>query len=190
MLAGTPRWWEAGGRVALALVVGLVVLPGCGSPRQNRPSDPPPVSLAPADTPTPNASARDADAALAAYRSMWKSYIDAGRTTDPQDDEVVTRFADGDALKALRAGLETNRRDGLVTKGDVTTNAAVAKQTPEEVDLRDCLDTTASTRVKASSGGSPFTDTPGGRRQVTATVKNLAGTWKVTSFVPYEVGTC
>ncbi|GIJ62411.1 hypothetical protein [Virgisporangium aurantiacum] len=190
MLTGTPRQWEVGGWASSAVIVGLVVLSGCGSPRQSQPPASPPVSLAPAVSSTPDPNASAADSALAAYASMWKAYIDAGRTTDPQDDEIVARYADGDALKALRAGLEGSRRDGLVFKGAVTTNPKVAKQTLEAVDVLDCLDTTASTRVKATPGGTPFTDTPGGRRQVTATVKNVGGTWKVISFVPYEVGTC
>lgn len=190
MLTGARRHWEAGGRATSMLAAGLVVLSGCGSPRQSPTPASPPVSLAPAVSSTPDPSTSAADGALAAYRSMWKAYIDAGRTTDPQDDEIVARYADGDALKALQAGLEANRRDGLVIKGDVTTNPSATKQTPEAVDVLDCLDTTASTRVKASPGGAAFTDTPGGRRKVTATVKTVGGTWKVISFVPYGVGTC
>jgi hypothetical protein len=179
-----------GGRATLALIVGLLALPGCSSSRQDRSPEPPSVSLAPEVTPTPDPSASATDAALAAYRSMWTSYIEAGRTTDPQDDAVISQYAEGDALAALQAGLGVNRRDGVVVEGDVVMSPTMTDLTPGEVEVLDCLDTSASTRVKASPGGAPFTDSPGGKRRVTATVRELAGTWKVISFVPYEVGTC
>ncbi|GAA1025630.1 hypothetical protein GCM10009557_00270 [Virgisporangium ochraceum] len=190
MRAETPRWWEAGGRTTSALIAGLLVLSGCGAPRRDRSPEPPAVSLAPAATPTPDPSTSAVTAALAAYRSMWTSYIEAGRTTDPQDDAVIGRYADGDALAALQAGLDVNRRDGVIVKGDVTMSPKTTAMTPGKVEVLDCLDTSASTRVKATPGGAPFTDSPGGKRRVTASVRDLAGTWKVISFVPYEVGSC
>ncbi len=124
---------------------------------------------------------------------MWQAYTDSGRTTNPQYTELA-RYADGDALAALRAGLENDKQQGLIFKGDVVTSPQVTELNPADVpdtaSIRDCLDTSGATRVKASPGGSPFTDTPGGRRRVTATAKNLNGTWKVVSFVPLAVGTC
>jgi hypothetical protein len=124
---------------------------------------------------------------------MWQAYTRAGRTTDPQYTELA-RYAHSDALAALRAGLEGNRRQGLITKGDLVPHPSITALTPagkpDTASIRDCLDTSHATRVKASPGGSPFADTPGGRRLVTATAKTLDGTWKVVSFVPLDVGTC
>jgi hypothetical protein len=124
---------------------------------------------------------------------MWRAYTQAGRTTNPQYAEL-SRYADGDALAALKVGLDANKRQGLVTKGDLVPHPLVTKlspaSAPDTASIRDCLDTSGATRVKASPGGSAFKDTPGGRREVTATVKYLDGTWKVASFVPLDVGTC
>jgi hypothetical protein len=178
------------------VVLLAVLLAGCTSKPAPSPSASiPAVSLRPA-SPSPSSTdpaAAAAQAAADAYRGMWRAYTDAGRTTNPQYDQLV-RYADGDALAALKAGLQTNQKQGLITKGDLATHPQVTQltpvNTPDTASIRDCLDTTNATRVKASPGGSPFTDSPGGHRVVTATVKNLNGVWKVISFVPLAVGTC
>lgn len=177
--------------VVLATAVGL------GSCRSTDPQPRPSTTVAvaprtPSPTPTDQTAAAT-HAAAEAYAGMWQAYARAGRTTEPQYAELA-RYADGDALAALRAGLDGNRRQGLVTKGDLVPHPSVTALTPtnkpDTASIRDCLDTSRATRVKASPGGSPFSDTPGGRRLVTATVKNLDGIWKVVSFVPLDVGTC
>ncbi|GAA0937807.1 hypothetical protein Vau01_119050 [Virgisporangium aurantiacum] len=124
---------------------------------------------------------------------MQQAYITAGRTTDPQYGEL-SRYAEGDALSVLTAGLEANKKQGLIIKGEVVLNPQVTElsppSAPETAKIRDCLDTSGATRVKASPEGSPFVDAPGGRRVVIATAKRTGDVWKVISFVPMAVGTC
>ena len=61
---------------------------------------------------------------------------------------------------------------------------------PAKVGIRDCFDDGATHLVRASPG-SPYNDTPGGRRLCLATVERQAdGSWKVTGFGLQGVGTC
>jgi len=170
---------------ALLLTVGSV--PAC----EGRDPEPSATRKPTLNSPTPDARALAEQRALDAYRGMWQAYTAAGRAADPRHPDLP-QFAADDALRALVTGLETNKRLGLVSRGDLVPHPQVTELTPVNAPttaaIRDCLDTKAATRVKAD--GSPFTDTPGGNRNVTATVKSFNGTWKVTSLVPLGVGTC
>lgn len=148
-------------------------------------------------TPTPTLSAPTSDlsgagdAAASAYRGMWQAYANAGRTSNP-NDPGLSQYAIGNALKALQVGLETNKKQGLISTGQPVTRPQVSSVTPasqpDSVEISDCLDTTSFQRERAD--GKPFTDTPGGRRAVKATVKRFKDQWKVTDFVPGGVGSC
>lgn len=177
--------------VTLSIItVALMSGASCTSGQDSPPSPPALPSLRSSSADANNAAEQSA---LAAYRGMQQAYIAAGRTTDPQYGELA-RYADGDALSVLTAGLDSNKKQGLIIKGDVVLNPQVTElsppSAPETAKIRDCLDTSGATRVKASSEGSPFVDTPGGRRVVTATAKRTGDVWKVISFVPMAVGTC
>jgi len=129
---------------------------------------------------------------LDAYRGMWKAYVEAIRIPDPAYPDLA-RYTQGDALKVFVNGLTSVQRDGLVGKGDVTLHPSVTgvnpNASPPTVEIKDCVDTSQSHLVKKD--GSPYQDTPGGRRSATATVAHLAdGTWKVASFALLAVGTC
>jgi hypothetical protein len=123
---------------------------------------------------------------------MWRAYVEAIRIPDPAYPDLA-RFAQGDALRVFVNGLTSVQRDGLVGKGDVKLNPSVTganpNASPPTVEIKDCVDTSQSHLVKKN--GSPYQDTPGGRRTATATVARLAdGTWKVASFALLAVGTC
>lgn len=174
------------GVLASAVVAALLV--ACG-PDQG-------TSKSPSATPSlraPSADARTSaeQAAVTAYRGMWAAFVSAGRVADPKHPDLA-RYAADDALRALVAAIESNKKDRLIAKGDIVANPRVTELTPanapQQASVRDCLDTTNASLVKAD--GSPYQDTPGGRRIVTATVKKLGATWKVISFVPLEVGSC
>lgn len=154
------------------------------------PSVPAPPSSA-SVSPDKDSAARSA--ALTAYREMWRAYDAAGSTTNPLFTELA-RFADGDALRSLEAGLESDRKQGLVGRGEVVPHPTVASllpaAAPDTAGIVDCLDTSGAIRVRVSPSGAPFTDSPGGRRRVIATVKQVKGAWKVISLAPMAVGTC
>jgi len=169
---------------AVAIAVSAACTPGKTSPG--------PKPTAPSLTaPSLSGQALSEQQALQAYRGMWHAYAMAGQSTSSQNSDL-DRYTDADALAALKAGLATNRSQGLISQGEPVTNPVVVQLdppgAPTSVEIRDCLDTTNFLRTKAD--GSSFTDTPGGRRQVTATVKKLADQWKVTKFIPGEVGSC
>lgn len=178
---------------AVALLAVVLVAPaGCqrDEPPQPEPtgaSTPVPVSPQPT-TPVP---ADPEAAALATYQGMWAAFTAADAVADPDHPELP-RYATGDALELLVAGIEANRREGLVGEGEIVLNPEVVEvsppETPVEVTIRDCADTSDTRRVRPT--GPPFTDSPGGRRLVTATVELLDGSWKVIALGVREVGSC
>ncbi|MGI5213359.1 hypothetical protein [Plantactinospora sp. CA-290183] len=127
-----------------------------------------------------------------AYRGMWKAYIEAVRIPDPRYPDLA-RYSQGHALDLWVTGLTSAEEKGLVGQGDVTSNPAVTSvnpnATPPTVQIRDCVETSKSRLVKQD--GSPYQDTPGGKRLTTATVAQISeGAWKVTQVAIHGVGTC
>ena len=140
----------------------------------------------------PSATADGAPTAMDAYRSMWRAYVEAIRIPDP-NYPALARYSQGDALDVWIKGLTSVKDQGLVGQGDVTLKPAVKSAnpntTPPTVEIRDCVDSSKSRLVKRD--GSPYQDTPGGKRSTTATVARVSeGVWKVTQVAIYGVGTC
>jgi len=129
--------------------------------------------------------------AVEAYRGMWRAFADAGAEGNPGHPDLP-RFAEGAALRALVTGLQANKKQGLISRGDIVyspkATAVAPVSAPTEVTIVDCADTSKATRVKAS--GAPFQDTPGGRRLIRATAKGNDEVWKVTTFAANKVGSC
>jgi hypothetical protein len=178
-------------RVSLGLaVVGLLAV-ACSDGGEPAPTTPP-VPSSPATTSADPVTAAE-EAALAAYEGMWRAFSAASQAADPEHPDL-SRFAEGDALALLVSGLEANRREGLVSEGgEVLLYPEVASaepvDAPVEVEIRDCADTSQTRRVRPS--GPPFTDEPGGWRQVAATVRLVEPqVWKVTDLTVQEVGSC
>jgi hypothetical protein len=101
-------------------------------------------------------------------------------------------YATGDALALLQDGLRQMRSDDQVARGAVVAHPVVVGVSPPDaptnVSIADCLDTTAS--VTYHRNGGPVDNTPGGHRQVNATVVQTDGVWKVSSFGVFAVGSC
>jgi len=133
-------------------------------------------------------------AALAAYRGMWAAYDSAGQPPEADPDyPVLERYATGDALETLVAGLTSIRQAGLVLDGEVVYSPTVTELSPPSAPnmarVEDCADSTSAARVRAD--GEPFEDEPGGRRRIVADVEVVdGGIWKVTGFAVREVGSC
>jgi hypothetical protein len=167
-------------------VAAVAAVTACGSATSTaKPS-------APDAAASPSKSARHAaeHAALAAYRGMWTAFVQAGRTSNP-DDPRLSRYATGDALHAMTSSLADDRQHGYVSKGTLGTHPAITTakpaQAPSEVDIRDCLDDRKA--LEYHKNGEPVDNTPGGLHRVSAVVQNVGG-WKVTSFAAQGVGTC
>jgi hypothetical protein len=191
----------AGGRIVrasapkllTAFVVVALYATGCSD--DNAPATPSPSvgsQAPPSATPSATAAAGAAPTAMDAYRGMWKAYIEALRVPDPSYPDLA-RYSQGNALDVWVRGLTSAREQGLVGQGDVTLRPAVRSAnpnaTPPTVEIRDCIDTSKSRLVKQD--GSPYQDTPGGKRSTTATVARVGeGVWKVTQFAIRGVGTC
>jgi hypothetical protein len=123
---------------------------------------------------------------------MWKAYVEATHIPDPAYPDLA-RYTLGDALAVFVKGLTNVQQDGLVGQGDVSIAPSVTganpNAAPATVDIKDCVDTSKSHLVKKD--GSPYQDTPGGHRAATAKVSRLAdGSWKVSSFALFAVGSC
>ncbi|MGC9667450.1 hypothetical protein ACNTMW_12945, partial [Planosporangium sp. 12N6] len=178
-------------RVLVGVVAGIVLLgAGCQSGKSgDTPTKTP--SAASSATPSLGPSAAAARDALTAYRGMWNAFVEAAKTSDP-DAPDLGKYASGQALRLIASGLYADRSQGKVTKGDVVLNPKVTDakpaQAPTEVTVLDCVDSTKWLEYKAS--GELWDDKPGGKHRTTATVKLSDGTWKVSSFILEESGTC
>lgn len=188
---GTPRAFgnrRIGGFAAAALACALVA---CTSP--STPAGPASTPAVPLDRPSSTAVDTARQNALAAYRGMWRAYADAG-ATGATSSPNLTRYTSGEALDALRVALRSIADGGLVLRGEAVPHPQVQQLSPPAAPttavIVDCLDDRNFKRVKASSAGAPFSDSPGGYRHVTATVTAVNGTWKVTVLQPGGVGTC
>ncbi len=178
---------------AVAIGIAILIASACdgsigtASPTTTGPSFSAPSTTATAASPIVAAQ----QGGLAAYRGMWDAYERAGATANPDHPDLVM-YADGAALQTLRAGLQSMRARGLVSRGSVALAPEVVSLTPAdeptEVGLRDCADTSKALLYRAN--GDPQNDTPGGRRLVNATATLNGGVWKVTSFGVREVGSC
>ncbi|MEU8656152.1 hypothetical protein [Actinoplanes philippinensis] len=177
--------------VAVGMTATCVLLAsGCSS------DDSPDVARSQSASTTPSATvltpaaAAERDA-LTAYRGMWATFVEAGRTSDPEYPDLRT-YASGQALRLIASSLFTDRDQRKVTKGDLVLNpkVSVAKPTtaPTEVEIVDCVDSTKWLKYKASGG--LWDDKPGGKHRNTATVKSTDGVWKVDSFILEGAGTC
>jgi hypothetical protein len=177
-------------RLIIAAAIAATVA-GCG------PSHPAPTASAspsPAASASPSATPTQAGAATAmdAYRGMWKAYVEAIKIPDPAYPGLA-KYTQGDALNVFVKGLTNVKNTGLVGQGDVTIHPAATAANPDSrpptVNIQDCVDTSQSHLVKKD--GSPYQDTPGGNTKATATVSKLPdGSWKVSSFALFAVGSC
>lgn len=177
------------------VLVGLVTVSallaaGCSSDKPKSA----PTSLAPASSsaaPSLEPSAAAARDALVAYRGMWSSFVEAAKTSDAESPEL-RKYASDQALRLIASGLYTDRDQGKVTKGDLVLSPKVTQvkptKAPTEVTVLDCVDSTKWLEYKASGG--LWDDKPGGKHRTTATVKRSDGTWKVSSFILEDSGTC
>jgi hypothetical protein len=176
------------------LVVGLVVASvlfaaGCDSDE----SGGTPAGTPSAASPTPSLGPREAAErdALAAYRGMWDAFVEAGKVSDP-DAPDLRKYASDQALRLIVSSLYTDREQGKITKGDLALNPKVSEvkpaSAPTEATVLDCVDSNNWLKYKASGG--LVDDVPGGKHRTTATVKFADATWKVSSFILEESGTC
>ncbi|MDG4795442.1 hypothetical protein [Micromonospora sp. WMMD1082] len=182
-------------RLRTACLVVVLLAAGCSSEGE-APATPsaPATSQAssPSSSATPSTAADGARTAMDAYRGMWKAYVEAIRVPDPKYPGLA-RYSQGDALDVWVTGLTSVAEQGLVGEGEVTLKPAVRSAnpnaTPPTVEIRDCVDSSKSRLVKQD--GSPYQDTPGGKRATTATVARISeGVWKVTQIAIDGVGTC
>jgi hypothetical protein len=174
--------------VALVLILTAVTLAGCRSGSHS--GNPSPIGTT-SSSPSPAPSAVAADAAIAAYRGMWKAVVAASAVPDP-DAPDLRRYASGDALKLIVGKLVVDRDQGKVAKGDVVLNPTVtALQPPDkptQATITDCVDDTNWLEYKKS--GELWNNEPGGKHHNTATVTLIDGVWKVSSFTLEVKGTC
>jgi hypothetical protein len=178
-------------QVLVGLVAASVLLgAGCASDEPESTSSTPPPA-APSAPPSLGPSAAAERDALAAYRGMWSSFVEAAKTSDAGDPALRDHASD-QALSLIASGLLSDREQGRVTKGDLVLNPEVTEvkpeQSPSEVTVLDCVDSTKWLLYRTS--GELWDNEPGGKHRTTATVKLSDGTWKVSSFILEESGTC
>lgn len=184
------------GITAVAAVAGVALAACRATPRQPAATTPA-VSL-PSASASPSRSGVAAGvaavhAAVTAYRGMWNAYDAAIKIPDPQAPDIA-KYGTGEALQTLTKGLQSVKDQTLKGTGEILLSPHVSEvspvSAPTNVGVRDCFDDGATHLVRVGPG-SPYHDTPGGRRLCTATVVlQPDGTWKVTHFTLQQVGTC
>jgi hypothetical protein len=177
----STRFAAAAGTTAL-----LSLVTACSSADRVAPA--PYAASSTSPLPSTSASARSARAiadeeALKAYTGMIGAWTEAAKTSDAGAPEL-RKYAQDQALKALTSDLVINKTRKLVAKGApiISPKAIDARpvETPKDVVVQDCLDTTNWLLYKAS--GDLANDVPGDRRQVKALVRKTDGVWKVVGF--------
>jgi hypothetical protein len=176
----------------LALGLGACSSTGTISPPASSPSAVPPSTVTLSTT-----AASPADTAkqkaVAAYVGMWSDMADAAVTSDWQSPKLAQN-ATAEALQTVSRSLYADHYNGLVTKGRPVNRPEVSSVDPQDsptsVTVTDCGDSTNWLKYRADNG-QPANDGPGGRRHIEALVKKAVdGSWKVTTFAVYEVGSC
>jgi hypothetical protein len=122
---------------------------------------------------------------------MWADMVSAAATTDYQDP-ILAEHASGTALSTLVQGLYSDRQQGIVIMGKPITHATIISLTPAadptQANVSDCFDDSRWLAYKATGGLA--NNVPGGHRQVSAVVSDIAGTWKVTELATGAEGSC
>ncbi|WP_433531007.1 hypothetical protein ACQPYA_02450 [Micromonospora sp. CA-263727] len=154
-------------------------------------STPSTQATTPASAPASEAPSAQQEA-LASYVGMWQAMAKAGEFPDPDAPEL-RRYAADRALARIVDVLFTYRETGVVTRGAPVLNArttgASPADEPTEVTVADCADSTNWTKHKKTTG-ELIEDDPRGRRNITAVVKPIDGSWKVVSFDVGDIGSC
>ena len=177
---------------AVAVSTGACTNPASTAGGSSRVTDTP-SSATGAASPSPISPAdRARRLAKDTYSGLWQEMATAGQTSNWQSP-ALAQYAIGDALGVVNRSLYTDHLNGVVTKGAPKINPQVTSVDPQDqpttVMISDCGDD--SEWVKYKQDGQPLNDTPGGRRSITAEVKQQAdGSWKVTRFAVEGVGTC
>ncbi|WP_433615354.1 hypothetical protein ACQP2P_11340 [Dactylosporangium sp. CA-139114] len=167
----------------------MAFVAGCNGGKSSGTRPPSPSASA---SPSPDARAVADRDALAAYTAMWQAMAKAGEVPDPDAPELRQYAADR-ALARIVAVILTYQQTGVVTRGAPVTNARVTGATPAdaptEVTVADCGDSTNWTKHKKATG-ELIQDDLRGRRNITAVVRSIDGSWKVVSFDVGDIGSC
>ncbi|MEV6523197.1 hypothetical protein AB0M43_14700 [Longispora sp. NPDC051575] len=176
-----------------ARVLTVVLLPALAACGTNDPA-PKPTTTTTASTAAKspvNDIGTASKAAEDAYRNMWKAFISASRASNPNDPELA-RYASGHALDVLMRGLQQSKDQGLLGRGEVILRPSVSglepATAPTKAAVEDCVDTSGTAMYKAD--GSPYQDSLGGKRSMSASLELIDGSWKVVNFGLKAVGTC
>lgn len=176
--------------VAALTVVSVALATGCSSDTsEDTPTTPQP---SPSASPSLGPRAVAERDGLAAYDAMWQAMAKAGEAPDPDASEL-RRYAADNALARIVGALVNYRANGQATRGRPVSHASVTSATPSEdpIEVRvvDCGDSTNwTTHSKAT--GEQISPDPRGRRHITAVVKKIDSTWKVTTFDVRDIGSC
>lgn len=117
--------------------------------------------------------------AVAAYRAFWAAYLAAADPMNP-DHPGLPETATGEQLKTVRSAFLAFRSAGHVIRGSFELAPKVVSFDGTSAQIRDCYDDGTGVFDEAS-GARQDVDDPR-RHQVTATVVNVEGTWKVAAI--------
>jgi hypothetical protein len=123
---------------------------------------------------------------------MWEDFASAAETSDAKSP-LLPRHAIGPAQAVLTRALIQDRQEGVITKGRPVLSprvvSATAPGSPSQVTVEDCADASRSLKYIAATGKLK-NDVPGGRHQITATVRLICQDWKVAEFTVRGLGSC
>ncbi len=124
---------------------------------------------------------------------MWADMARAARTSDWRAG-YLPDHATGEALETITGSLYADHRNKVVTRGEPVLHPDVASAKPPKdpttVLIKDCGDSTNWLKYKKETD-QLVDDEPGGRQEIEAEVKvQPDGSWKVTRFGVWKVGSC
>ena len=164
------------------VAVSVVLVAGCSpdEPKGMATSSP---AVSPSATPSLGVAEVAERDALAAYRGMWSTFVEAAKTSDPEAADLP-KYTSGNALKLISSALYTNRSQNRVTLGELKIDPQVTAlsppDAPTEASVLDCVNDEEWLEHKKSGG--LVNDVPGGKHRTTATVNRTSEGWKVSRF--------
>lgn len=181
----TRRRWVNVLLLGASAVVAGVLLAGCADDNS---SDVRPLPEGKSvETTASSRSGMEHAEALAAYRSWWRDLAVVSASPDPASPRL-NDHAMGGALELMRHGLETARKQGVVTRGSPRLDPEISSASGDKVVIRDCVDGTDWLQYKQN--GELKNTVPGSHRKVDASVRRVDGVWKVSDLYMHEAGSC
>lgn len=167
-------------------MLAVVSVAGCGSSEQPKTEafDPTAVTA----SPTPTATASEADALLAAYREFFARQTEISAAPKDARRALLEPFTANPELQRVLGGMFAAEEYGEVGYGQVVVRPTVSHLDGDTAEVTDCQDTSMSGRKKRDSGKITTRGTKEAKVKTTL-IRGADAQWRV-STVDYRGASC